>query len=242
VLIVNADDVGASLTATNAALTAFDERLITSGSAMVWMADSVRAGGLAGDHGLPLGLHLNFTLAFDGSDVPVGARGRQLRLSESFNSSSWQHGRSERLDRRLLRDAIADQLGEFVRRYGEPTHLDGHHHVHVHEAVLSVLPRDVTIRPVLREPALIDARRSLRERRLYRRFRASDLTLAFERIHPALGGAGLGLLQRAHESTLEVMAHPQQPGQLDALRSAEWRQAMATLPLASFAELSDGRG
>jgi predicted glycoside hydrolase/deacetylase ChbG (UPF0249 family) len=133
---------------------------------------------------------------------------------------------------------VADQLAQFGRSYGDRTHLDGHHHVHVHEVVLGVLPRGMVIRPILREPGRADARRSRRERRLYRRFRAPDLTLAFEHLHPALGGVGLELLDRARTDRVEVMVHPQQREQLEALRSADWRAELGRVPRGSFATLA----
>ena len=241
-LIVNADDVGASVTATNAAIAAFDEGVISSCSAMVWMRDSARAGELARDRGLPVGLHLNLTLPFDAAEVSAPVRDRQMQLIDYFESASWRDDISERPPRQLLRDAVRDQLDQFALSYGNRTHLDGHHHVHVHEVVLGVLPRGMVLRPILREPQLAQARPSQRERRLRRRFRAPTLTLAFEHLHPALGGVGLDLLDRARTDCLEVMVHPQQARQLEALMSLEWRAALARVPLGSFAALAKQRG
>lgn len=237
-LIVNADDVGASPTTTDAAITAFAAGVISSCSAMVWLRDSSRAAGLARDRGLPVGLHLNLTLPFDGPDVPAAVRDRQLWLTECFGSGSWREDIANSPPHSLLRSAVSDQLEQFASIYGEPTHLDGHHHVHVHQAVLDVLPRGMVIRPILREPGRADARPSRRERRLQKWFRTPDLTLAFEHLHPALGGVGFDLLERARTDNLEVMTHPQQPAQLEALMSAEWRAALAQVPVGSFAAMS----
>ncbi len=236
-LIVNADDIGASLTATNAAILAFREGVISSGSAMVWMRDSARAAHLARDRGLPAGLHLNLTLPFDTANVPAPVRRRQLLLTEAFDSASWRGDNADRPSRQLLRDAVSDQLDQFIEQFGDPTHLDGHHHVHVHEAVFEVLPPGLAIRPILREPTQADARASQRDRRMRKRFRMPSLTLAFEHLHPALGGVGFDVLQRAQRESVEVMTHPQQDGQFEALVSAQWRAALARLPVGSFAAL-----
>lgn len=240
-LIVNADDVGASLTTTDAALTAFAGGAISSGSAMVWLRDSNRAAGLTRERGLPLGLHLNLTLPFDGPDVPRAVRERQLQLTDRFDSASWREDLSDAPPRQLLSDAVSDQLEQFRSSYGEPTHLDGHHHVHVHRAVLDVLPRGLAIRPIIREPSRADARPSRRERRLHKQFVTPDLTLAFEHLHPALGGVGLAVVERAITQDLEVMTHPQQASQLQALNSEPWRSVLARIPVGSFAALSGKR-
>jgi chitin disaccharide deacetylase len=242
VLIVNADDVGASPNATDAAIEAFGRGAICSCSAMVWMRDSARAAQLARDRDMPVGLHLNLTLPFDATEVPRVARERQLRLTETLHAGSWREDIADRPPRQLLLDAVSDQLEQFRELFGEPTHLDGHHHVHVLDAVLDVLPTDLVIRPILREGAQADARASRRERRLHRRFQAPSVTLAFEHIHPALGGAGFAALERARSDLVEVMCHPQQAGQLEALMSVEWRAALARLPVGSYSALRrDGR-
>jgi chitin disaccharide deacetylase len=238
VLIVNADDVGASPTATDPAIAAFEAGLISSCSAMVWMPDSLRAAELARERGLPIGLHLNLTLPFAATDVPSEVRDRQARLIEYFENASWRDDIDAQPPRKLLRQAVADQLDQFAATYRDRTHLDGHHHVHVHRVVLGVLPRGMVMRPILREPARADARLDRRERRLHRRFRAPRLTLAFEHLHPALGGVGLDLVDRARGDVLEVMVHPQQPRQLEALQSPEWRAVLARVPVGAFTALS----
>jgi chitin disaccharide deacetylase len=238
VLIINADDLGASTSATDAAIEAFRAGVISSASAMVWMGDSPRAARLVGERGLPVGLHLNLTLPFNSPAVPAAARERQLLLVKSFGRESWREDAGDGPPRELVRAAVQDQFRAFLECYGEPTHLDGHHHVHVHEAVLDVLPRGIVIRPILREPGSTDAPAGRRERRLHKTFQTPEVTLDFVDLHPALGGVGLAPLERALTDCVEVMCHPQQPAQLQALMSAEWRALIARLPVGSFAVLS----
>src|SRR5690349_19178854 len=67
-LIINADEWGRSVAATDAALKCIRERRITSVSAMVFMQDSNRAARLTKDYELDdVGLHLNFSEEFTGT-------------------------------------------------------------------------------------------------------------------------------------------------------------------------------
>jgi predicted glycoside hydrolase/deacetylase ChbG (UPF0249 family) len=237
-LIINADDFGASASATDAICAAFDAGAITSASAMVWMGDSLRAAGSASERNLPTGLHLNLTLPFSAPDAPLSVRERQQRLTEYFTTEGWREDVGKWPARELLRAAIEDQLERFREQFGEPSHIDGHHHVHVHEVVLESLQHAWPIRPLLRTPAQVDARPSKRELGMRRRFLVPDAALAFEHLHPALGGTGLAVLDRARTICIEVMTHPQHPSQLQALLDHEWRATLAALPLGGYADLA----
>jgi predicted glycoside hydrolase/deacetylase ChbG (UPF0249 family) len=244
-LIVNADDFGASRSASDPVLELFDQHLVSSASAMVRMPDSTRAASLAREREMAVGLHLNLTLPFADTAVPALVGERQRRLTEMLGRESWREGAAENPDAQLLADVIADQLECFRESFGEPTHLDGHHHVHVHPAVLDQLPSELPIRPVLSVPARVEAGAgsSSRERALRRRFLCPDLCFAFEHVHPALGGDGLEVLDHARRGSLEIMVHPQREGERNALFSAEWRGALSTLTVGSYADLAgaDGR-
>jgi predicted glycoside hydrolase/deacetylase ChbG (UPF0249 family) len=242
VLIVNADDFGASRSTTDAICTAFDAAAITSTSTMVWMSDSARAAGIAAEQDLPLGLHLNLTLPFSGRDVPPDVRERQLRLTELFSRDGWWKEAGRRFDRKLLQDAIDDQVERFREQFGQPTHIDGHHHVHLYAAVLDLLPQTWPIRPPLRAPEQAQARRNKRERHLHKRFRAPDLAFALARIQPATGDVGLEVLDCAQRLCVEVMVHPLQRTEMELLTSPEWRARLDSLTLGSYAALARPAG
>jgi len=243
-LIVNADDFGASRSASDPVVELFGERLVSSASAMVRMPDSGRAASLAREREMPIGLHLNLTLPFTDTDVPEPVRERQRRLTEMLGRESWREGGHETPDAQLLADVIADQLECFRESFGEPTHLDGHHHVHVHPAVLEQLPSELPIRPILSVPARVEAGAGAnpREQELRRRFLCPDLCFAFEHVHPALGGDGLKALDHAHRGSLEIMVHPQRESERIQLMSAEWRAALSRLTVGSYADLARAGG
>lgn len=238
-LIVNADDWGASENVTDATLACFQAHAITSVTAMVWMRDSDRAAALAHEHEIPVGLHLNLSLPFDGPAVPPAVRERQARLTDAFGRESWREGGPVPAPEGLLREAISDQLERFHELFGPPTHLDGHHHVHVHPGVLDLLPDGLAIRPLLRTPSHAKDSPSRRERGLRRRFTTPRWTFAFEHVHPALAGDGLETLAWARNDELEIMTHPAQ-GQSDLLLSDEWRVAVARYRAGSYLDLGSG--
>jgi predicted glycoside hydrolase/deacetylase ChbG (UPF0249 family) len=236
-LIVNADDFGATPSTTDAIRKAFDAAAITSTSAMVWMIDSSRAAGIAAEQDLPLGLHLNLTLPFSARDVPQSVRERQLRLTDLFTRDGWWKEAERRFDRKLLRTAIDDQLERFREQFGQPTHIDGHHHVHLYAAVLDLLPQTWPIRPPLRAPEQLEARPNRRERQLHRRFRAPDLALSLTRLQSATGELDLEVLDCARRLCIEVMAHPRQPSEMELLTAPEWRARLDSLTLGTYADL-----
>jgi chitin disaccharide deacetylase len=238
VLIVNADDFGATRSTTDAISETFDAFAITSTSAMVWMSDSARAADIATERGLPLGLHLNLTLPFSSRDVPQSVLERQLRLTEVFTRDGWWKEAGRRFDHKLLQAAIDDQLERFCEQFGQPTHIDGHHHVHLYAAVLDLLPQTWPIRPLLRDPAQAEARYNKRERHLHKRFRAPDLTLALTRLQTATGDAALEVLDCARRLCVEVMVHPRQPVEMELLMSPAWRARLDSLTLGSYADLA----
>src|SRR5947209_15703921 len=117
---------------------------------MVYMQDSQRAAAIARERGLPVGLHLNLTFPFDDPHAPADVRRRQARAVRSFRRlrlHNWVVFPKRRLYYPWLRDrvdaCVRDQLDAFRALYGrEPTHIDGHHHVHLTPTVLRspVLP------------------------------------------------------------------------------------------------------
>jgi chitin disaccharide deacetylase len=234
-LIVNADDMGASPSTTDPVVECFTAGVITSASAMVWMLDSERAARIARELDLPVGLHLNFTLPFAGPNVPDDIRARQLGMTAVFGPEARAGDAGGAVaDGMLIAAALTDQLQRFHELFGEPTHLDGHHHVHVNPAVVEHLPRTLPIRP----PLSTGAKRTFGQAWLLRRFRRPDACLAFERLHPALGGEGLEVLAQARRRTVEVMVHPAQKREREALLSSDWRAALEGLMLGSYRSLA----
>lgn len=251
VLIVNADDFGWNVEATDRTIEAFRAGQISSATAMVHMADSERAATLALEAGLPVGLHFNLTNRFDGGDVDAPVRERQLDACRHFSGRRFKL-RSWSYDPRIGGDvdaAAADQLQRFEELYGgPPTHFDGHNHVQACPNVVLAKP----LRPVGRtrnglrswpsatEPMgrLRALRRALTYRHLLTTRYFFDIDKLFRDPTPASLAARVDL---AHEASVEVMAHPGFPHELAALRSSLWAQALENAPLGSYRDLAPRR-
>jgi predicted glycoside hydrolase/deacetylase ChbG (UPF0249 family) len=242
-LIVNADDWGASRVTTERIADCFTAGGVTSATAMMHMADSQRAAQRALELGLPTGLHLNLTQPFDGPDLPDAVRDPQRALAAYF-------GRLRRGDRvlsdprllRAVRWGLREQLTTFRSLYGrEPTHLDGHNHVHLNPIVMIVVPRRLRLRTALYEGGVHSPRdvpRMLRHRAIGAWHGSTDFFFPLATLHPRLGGAGIEQrLALARDRSVELMTHPGQEVEHDLLCSRDWLALLDGLRLGSFDDL-----
>jgi chitin disaccharide deacetylase len=137
-LIINADDWGRSVAETDAALRCYRDRRITSVSAMVFMQDSKRAARLAKDYELDdVGLHLNFSEELTDWSCSEELREHHGRIIRFLKRNKY----AQLLYNPFLRKAFAycydAQVEEFVRLFEKsPSHIDGHHHMHLCANVL----------------------------------------------------------------------------------------------------------
>ena len=100
---------------------------------MVFMGDSKRAAKLAKDHQLDdVGLHLNFSEEFMDASCPEALKEHHRRIVRFLRRNKY----AQLLYNPLLRKAFAcsyrAQMEEFARLFEKlPSHVDGHHHMHL---------------------------------------------------------------------------------------------------------------
>jgi predicted glycoside hydrolase/deacetylase ChbG (UPF0249 family) len=250
-LIINADDWGYDLSTTEAIDECFRAGSITSTSAMVHMSDSARAATLAASTERPVGLHLNLTETFTDPGCPAEVRARQQRLVRHFAGPRW---RMWGLNLRLftqIEQSIADQLDAFRNLYGrEPTHIDGHEHVHQSLAAMFArsMPSGTSMRPSFTflpgEKSTFNRLARMFVNRLMRvRFRSPRYLFDLCELHPALGGAGLERkLDLSNAAAVEVMTHPAEAAERAILMDESWVSLLRGRPLGGYPDLASPSG
>jgi len=148
-LIMNADDWGRDHETTDQTLECIGHGSVSSVSAMVFMADSVRAAAIARERGIDTGLHLNFTTPFSAPDCPP----RLMECQRELAKCLLRHRLSQVLFypslMRSFEYVVSAQNEEFCRLYGAPPgRFDGHHHMHLCANVLlgRLLPPGTVVR------------------------------------------------------------------------------------------------
>jgi predicted glycoside hydrolase/deacetylase ChbG (UPF0249 family) len=132
VVIVNADDWGVHSVATDRILECILHRVVSSVSAMVFMADSERAAAIAAERDIDAGIHLNLTEPFSATNVPDRLVVHQEKIAKFLRSSRFAPVSFHPLLTSSFEYVVKAQLDEFERLYGAPPHrLDGHHHAHL---------------------------------------------------------------------------------------------------------------
>ena len=227
-LIINADDWGRSVAETDAALRCCKAGRITSVSAMVFMCDSERAAKLAKENDLDVGLHLNFSEEFT-------EKSNSGRLSECHNrivSYLRRNKYSQLLYNPFLRKAFAysyqAQAEEFARLFEKsPSHIDGHHHMHLCANVLlsKVIPAGIKMRRNFsfwpgEKSWLNRAYRGLVDRWLARRYRLTDYFFDLTQCIQEKKLDRVAAL--AKSNTVELMTHPIVRVEADYLMSDEF--------------------
>jgi predicted glycoside hydrolase/deacetylase ChbG (UPF0249 family) len=141
-----------------------------------------------------------------------------------------------------LRGAISDQLDRFRDLYGaDPTHLDGHNHIHLNPTVLVSLPAGLAVRPAADAAGFTGralAPRRIRDWTLARRHPTVDHFFALTSVHPDLGGAGLErALGLAAHGSVEVMVHPDRDATFEVISRDDWSERLAGRRLGSYGHL-----
>ena len=148
-LIINADDFGRSAAETDAAYRCYLGGRVTSLSAMVFMDDSHRAAALAEENQLDVGLHLNFTEPFTAKECPSKLKQQHQKVARYLNLNKYTQLLYNPF---LVKDfgySYAAQLEEFTRLFHKaPSHLDGHHHMHLCANILlsNIIPAGMKMR------------------------------------------------------------------------------------------------
>ena len=244
-LIISADDWGLDRRTTDAIHECFCAEAVSSVSAMVFMSDSRRAAELAARGGEPVGLHLNLTEAFTDPSCPEGVRGRQERIVDYFAGPKWRWWGFSRSLFTEIEKCIGDQVEAFEDLYGrEPTHIDGHQHVHQALGVMFArsMPAGAKMRPSFTfmpgEKSLPNRlTRSVVNRIMRSRFRAPRYFFDLRDIHPELGGAGLqARLELANQAAVEVMTHPGLPDERAVLLADSWAALLRGRPVGAYTD------
>ena len=212
-LIVNADDWGRDKNTTDRMLDCLARRSVCSVSAMVFMADSERAAQLAREHGIDLGLHLNFSLPYSSPACPANLLEQQRKLATYLTRHPMARVVFHPGLAKVFDYVVKAQLEEFSRLHGTmPQRIDGHHHLHLCANVLfgNLLPPGTIVRRNFSfqagEKSLANRLyRKMVDRRIAKRHRIVDYLFSLQPLEPAR-------LERirslSRQSVVEVETHP----------------------------------
>jgi predicted glycoside hydrolase/deacetylase ChbG (UPF0249 family) len=242
VLIINADDWGCSVAETDAALKCYARGRITSVSAMVFMQDSKRAARLAKDYELDdVGLHLNFSEEFTDKSCSETLKETQGRTIRFLKRSKYAQLLWNPFLRKTFADSYHAQVEEFMRLFEKsPSHIDGHHHMHLCANFLlsksipagSRLRRNFSFWPG-EKGFLNRAYRGLVDRWLARRYRLADY---FFDLTQCIEGKKLDRVAAlAKSSNVELMTHPAVSAEEKYLMSDEFSELLERVEIGGYA-------
>jgi len=243
-LIINADDFGRSARTTSNILACFQKGTITTTSAMVFMADSESSGELAQSVGLETGLHLNFTLKFDGHRVNSKLRDSHNRIASFLLGGKYRLVLYNPL---LVTDfdyVYKAQYEEYFRLYDrEPAHVNGHHHMHVCTNMIigGLIPRGHRVRRSFsfnREEKGAANRfyRSLIDAWIAHRYTCTDY---FYSIKPLEQISRLEhIIKKSYSSNVELSVHPDDPDEHKFLTGSTFSRITRNATMCDYSNLS----
>lgn len=239
-LIITADDLGGNRAATDNTILCFKNRRITSASAMMFMADSQRAAELALEHGLEAGLHLNFTIKFNGSVKSSKLCECQQRIVSFLSTYKYCSILYNPFLKRDFHYVYSAQYEEYVRLYKKvPTHIDGHHHMHLSTNMLAdrLIPRGSKVR---RSFTFSSGEKSIFNRFyrytvdmiLMRRYTCTDY---FFSIWPPWQTERLRrIVNLAKSRNVELMVHPERKKEFEYLMTDEYFHMMSLVKTGNY--------
>jgi len=240
-LIINADDWGRSVAETDAAIRCYKGGRITSVSAMVFMEDSERAAELAKENDLDVGLHLNFTDKFTANYYPGTLGNYHSKIVRFLRRNKYSQLLYNPFLRKQFVYSYEAQTGEFARLYSKPpSHIDGHHHMHLCANVLlsNVIPTGMKMRRNFsfwpgEKNFFNRTYRSLIDCWLARRYQLPEY---FFDLTQCIQGKKLDRVAAlAKSSNVELMTHPIVNEEEEYLTSDEFKVILQRLEIGGYA-------
>jgi len=242
-LIINADDWGRSMAETDLTLACYQQGRVTSTSAMVFMKDSERAADVARANAVDVGLHLNFAEQFTAGQIPAPLQACQKRLVTFLMRNKYSQLLYNPLLGRDFSYSYKAQAAEFERLYQTaPSHIDGHHHMHLCGNMLlgRPLPRGTKVRRNFSfwpgEKGRINrAYRALVDSWLRRRYRMTDYF--FDLLQCIRESKFERVARLAKSSSVELMTHPAVREEHEYLQGDAFGLLVKQVPIGSYAQL-----
>lgn len=247
-LIINADDYGIEKQATDNILTCYKEGRITSATAMVFMEDSERAASLALDQPMDIGLHLNLTDPYSGKIQSDRLLQYHNQICSFLNYGKYSNLLYNPLLKNQFQYVYAAQYDEFLRLYKKnPTHIDGHYHVHLCANMLiqRIIDRGTKIRTTFsvrknEKNPLNQAFRIFIRYLVQRRFLSTDYLFAL--------GSFIGsgnpqsdhlreIMQLALTSSVELIVHPQKSDEYNYIMGKEFASIISGIQMVGYEAL-----
>jgi len=242
-IIINADDLGRNKISTDNSLICFKNNRITSASAMVFMADSQRAAELALENGLNTGLHLNFTLKFDGDSISSKLLERQQCIVSFLRRSKYRPIFYNPFLKRDFEYVYNAQYEDYVRLYNKiPSHIDGHHHMHL--CTNMIIDRLISEGSKVRRSFTFSAGEKMFLNRFYRnivdsllksRYTCTDLFFCFSQNQST--ERLLYIVMLAKYQIVEVMVHPERKKEFECLMSNEYFNLISLVQTGNYSML-----
>ncbi len=138
-LILNADDLGIAEQRSHGIFLCHEHGILTSASLIPNYPSSTKSGRVAGERGLPTGLHLNLTT---GSPMSRTSDIETLITIDGYflgRETLERVLREKQIDLVHIERELRTQIEWFLGTCGQPTHVDSHHHVHIHPDIAPIL-------------------------------------------------------------------------------------------------------
>ncbi|MCL2688737.1 MAG: ChbG/HpnK family deacetylase [Chitinispirillia bacterium] len=234
-LIINADDWGASISATSRIEECVKAGVIDTVSAMVYMKDSRRAVRISKNLKIDTALHLNFTAPFDGDNVPKRILESQLKIISYLKSKKSAQFIYNRALHPHFDYVYKAQYDEYCELFGSaPQRIDGHNHMHLCANMLAgkFIPAQTRVRRNIhfideKKSILNRAYRSIVDLYLTKRYYCTDYFLhihQFMREDSEKRTAGLkNLAEMSKKAEIELLVHPHQTEDYEFVMSDEFK-------------------
>lgn len=226
-LIINADDFGKNRLSTDRILSCYLNKRINSTSVMVFMGDSERASGIAIENDLRTGLHLNFTLMFDGSCADRAVVKSLFKTSSFLGKNKYFSLIYNPFLRKHFKLLVGAQYDEYLRIFKDkPAHFDGHKHLHLCTNIIKdgIIPqghrvrRNFTFRAT-EKSKLNYCYRAFVDKRLKKKYVCSDF---FFDINPISYARIKKIVLLSRRFNVELMVHPERTSEYEYLMSEEF--------------------